>query len=412
MLTRAPHSATGDAALRERARRVIPGGMWGHMNAAFLPAGYPQFYNQAAGTRLTDADGRTTIDFMCAFGPMITGYGDREVEEAAAAQAADVRIANGPAPIMVDLAELMVDMLPAADWVMFSKNGTDATTACVSIARAATGRRKVLVAEGAYHGAAPWCTPWPGGVLAEDRAHLSHYAYNDVASLAAAVDAAGDDLAAIMASAFKHDSRVDQELPTREFATEARRLADRAGGALILDDVRAGFRLDLAGSWNALGVDPDLSAWSKAMGNGHAIAAVTGKDALADAASKVFVTGSFWCEPSAMAASKATLAKLRRSDAVAHMARLGVRLREGIAAQAAAAGVAVRQTGPAQMPLILFDDDPDLAKGNLFALTALQRGAFLHPWHNMFLSLAHTDEDVDAALQATDAAMQAVAASL
>ncbi|MEM8853190.1 MAG: aminotransferase class III-fold pyridoxal phosphate-dependent enzyme [Pseudomonadota bacterium] len=400
-----------DASLRARAQTVIPGGMWGHMNAAFLPEGYPQFYREARGVHLTDVDGRRFVDLMCAFGPMITGYGDPEVEEAARLQADRMRIANGPGDILVELAEFLVETIAGADWAMFAKNGTDATTACVTIARAGTGRRKILVAKGAYHGSAPWCTPWPGGVIAEDRTHILHFTYNDVASLEAAVDEAGDDLAAIMVSSYKHDVKVDQALPTEAFATAARRLSARSGAALILDDVRAGFRLNLAGSWAGFGVEPDLSAWSKSMGNGHAIAAITGADGLREAAQKVYVTGSFWCEPTAMAASLATLKKLHRGDPVAHMEALGQRLREGIARQADAAGVGVRQSGPVQMPLVLFDGDPDIKKGNLFAATALRHGAFFHPWHNMFLSAAHSEADIDAALAATEPAFAAVAAS-
>ncbi len=176
-----------DASLRRRAARVIPGGLWGHMNAARMPDNFPQFFARARGCRLWDVDGNEYLDFMCSYGPMILGYGDEEVERAAAAQRAAMDIANGPAPCLVELAELVVDTIPHADWVIFAKNGTDATTACVTLARAGTGRRKVLVARGAYHGAVPWCTPSVAGVTAEDRAHLLHFDYNDVASLEAAV---------------------------------------------------------------------------------------------------------------------------------------------------------------------------------------------------------------------------------
>lgn len=398
-----------DAALRARARRVVPGGMWGHMNAKALPDGYPQFFAKAEGARLVDVDGNAYVDFMCAFGPMILGYGDPDVEAAFDAQRAGMDVANGPGEAMVELAELLVDTIPAADWAMFAKNGTDATTACVMIARAGTGKRKILVAKGAYHGAAPWCTPWPGGVVAEDRAHLVSYTFNDPASLEAAAAEAGDDLAGILVSAFRHDARFDQEMPTPSFANGARALADRFGAALILDDVRAGFRIDLGGSWEPLGVRPDLSAWSKAMGNGHAVAAVTGADGLREAAQKIFVTGSFWCGAAAMAASAATLRKLHRTDAVAHMTRLGEMLRAGVRAQADALGIGLRQTGPAQLPIMLFDGDADFERGNLFTTTALRQGVYLHPWHNMFLSTAHTEDDIATALRATQAGLEAVA---
>lgn len=405
------HGGSGprDAALRQRAAKVIPGGMWGHMNAAGLPEGYPQFFARARGARLTDVDGNTYIDFICGYGPMILGYGDPEVEAAVAAQRKEMDLANGPGEVLVELAEAMVSAIPAADWAMFSKNGTDATTACVTIARAAAGRRKILVARGAYHGAAPWCTPRPGGVTAEDRAHLIVYDYNDTASLDSAAAEAGEDLAGILVSAFRHDARKDQELAAPDFARATRALADRTGAALILDDVRAGFRIHAGGSWEPLGVRPDLSAWSKALGNGHPIAAVTGVDRFRDAARTVFTTGSFWCAAPPMAAALATLNKLQRVDAVARMAELGELLRAGLRDQAEAFGLGLRQTGPAQMPMVLFDDDDDLAKGNLFALTALRHGVYLHPWHNMFLSLAHTEEDIAAALVATQRGFEAVA---
>ena len=176
---------------------------------------------------------------------------------------------------------------------MFQKNGTDATTTCVTLARAGTRRRKILVAEGAYHGAIPWCSPSVSGVTEEDRAHLVHYTYNDIASLTRAVELAGDDLAGILVSAFRHDARKDQEMPTPAFAEAVRAACDKADAALILDDVRAGFRLHLGGSWETLGIRPDLSAWSKAIANGHPLGAVTGNDRFREAAQGVFVTGSF-----------------------------------------------------------------------------------------------------------------------
>ena len=142
-----------------------------------------------------------------------------------------------------------------------------------------------------------------------------HFDYNDVASLEAAVDEAGDDLAAILVAAFRHDVRRDQELPTLEFARAARG-CDRKDAALILDDVRAGFRLHLGGSWEPLGVRPDLAAWSKAIANGRALAAVTGTDRFRQAAQEVFITGSFWCAAVPMAAALATLHKLHATDAV------------------------------------------------------------------------------------------------
>lgn len=339
-----------DAELRERAARVIPGGMYGHLNAALHGPAYPQFFVRGEGCRQWDADGREYIDLMCSWGPIVLGHRHPKVEQAAARQLAQGDCLNGPGPIMVELAELLVGLVPSADWAMFSKNGTDATTQALMVARAATGRTKVLKAHGAYHGADPWCTPSPAGTTPNERADLIEFTYNDLASAEEAAARAGGDVAAIIVTPFKHDAFEDQEPADPEFARGIRALADRIGAALVIDDVRAGFRLDLRGSWERYGVRPDLTAWSKAMGNGYAIAAVTGTDALRDAATTLYSTGSFWFSAVAMAAAKATIETLRDEDGIAAMEHAGRLLREGLAEQARAHGFTVRQTGPVQIP--------------------------------------------------------------
>jgi glutamate-1-semialdehyde 2,1-aminomutase len=389
-----------DATLRERAQRVVPGGMWGHLNAARLPEGYPQFFASAEGCHIRDVDGREYIDFMCSWGPILLGHKHPEVQAAADAQAARGDCLNGPGEVMVELAEDLVGMVPHADWAMFQKNGGDATTACVTIARAGTGRRKVLVAKGSYHGALPWCSPSVAGVTTEDRAHLLQFEYNDVESLRAAVAEAGKDLAAILVTAFRHDLGRDLELPTAEFAQAVRLACDNADAALIIDEVRAGVRLDTRGSWEALGVRPDLCAWSKAIANGYALAAVTGNDRFRDPATRVFVTGSFWCSAVAMAAARATLRIARETNVPARIQVTGMMLRNGLASLARQHDISVRQSGPPQMPLMLFDDDPELRKGRAFCAAALRHGAFFHPAHNMFLSAAHQSSDIERALDA------------
>lgn len=401
--------AEHDQKLRSRAERVIPGGMYGHMRTAGLPAGYPQFFKRGEGCYVWDADGRKYLDFMCSWGPIVLGHRHAAVDEAVRRQLEQGDCLNGPTEKLVELAERLVGLISHADWALFSKNGTDATTTCVTLARGATGKRKILLASGAYHGAVPWCSPHPYGVTAEDRAHVIYFKYNDVASLEAAVAQAGDDLAGILVSAFRHDYGVDQELPDPAFAARARALTHDKDAALILDDVRAGFRLSLHGSWDLLGVEPDLSAWSKAIANGYALAAVTGNDRFRKAASQLYATGSFWCGAASMAAALATLDVLQSRNGPGYMQSMGQRFRDGIAAQAVKYGLGVRQSGPPQMPTILFDNDPDHARGSRFASEALKRGVYLHPKHNMFLSLAHTAADIDLALSVTDDAFAVIA---
>jgi glutamate-1-semialdehyde 2,1-aminomutase len=397
-----------DRLLRERARSVIPGGMYGHQAAGPLPAEYPQFMRSGRGARIWDVDGNEYVDLMCSYGPVILGHRHPAVEEAAAAQAALADCQNGPGEVMVELAELLVETVGHADWAMLAKNGTDATTMCCTIARAQTGRRRILVATGAYHGAAPWCTPRPAGTTPEDRVNLGHYAFNDLASAQAAAAEAGDDLAAIVVSPFKHDAGFDQELVDPAFARGLRALCDATGAALILDDVRCGFRLHLGSSWEPVGVAPDLSAWSKSIANGHALAAVLGNDAFRDGARSVFVTGSFWFSAVPMAAAIATIGALRAERAVEAMEQAGTVLRDGILAQAHSWGLDVRYTGPRVMPYLTFAGDTDYALGNVFAAEALRRGAYLHPRHNWFVSAALTGDDLALALSATDQAFAAV----
>ncbi len=407
--TASPLLNSTDSTLRGRAARVIPGGLWGHLDAAKLPDGYPQFFARAEGCRLTDVDGRQFVDLMCSWGPIVLGHQHPLVEQAAREQAGSGDCMNGPAPVLVELAELLVELVPHADWCIFGKNGTDATTACVTIARAQTGRRKVLTAAGAYHGAVPWCSPSVAGVTTEDRAHLIHYGYNDIASVEAAVEQASGDLAAIVVSAFRHDMGQRQVMPTQAFADRLRALCDETGAALIVDDVRAGFRLHLGGSWETLGVQPDLAAWSKAIANGHPLSAVTGRERFREAATQVFTTGSFWCGAVPMAAAVATLTELRRIDGPEHMRAMGQRLRDGLAERARHHGVAIDQSGPVQMPTVLFDGDVDWKRGFAFCAEVLRHGAYMHPKHNMFLSCAHTAADIDRVLDAADAGFRHVA---
>ncbi|HYK66358.1 MAG TPA: aminotransferase class III-fold pyridoxal phosphate-dependent enzyme [Streptosporangiaceae bacterium] len=401
-----------DSALRRRAAAVIPGGMYGHQAAGPLPAEYPQFLRAGLGARVWDVDGNEYVDLMCSYGPVVLGHRHPAVEEAARAQAALGDCQNGPGEVMVELAELLVGTVQHADWAMFAKNGTDATTMCCTIARAHTGRRRILVARGAYHGAAPWCTPRQSGVTPEDRANVGHFTYNDLESVRAAVAEAGDDLAGIMVSPFRHDAGFDQELAEPSFARGVRELCTQAGAALILDDVRCGFRLHLGSSWEPIGVQPDLSAWSKAIANGHPLAAVLGSAAFRKAAASIFVTGSFWFSAVAMAAAVATIGALHEENAIEAMAAQGSALRDGIIAQAASRGLDIRYTGPAAMPYLSFAGDRDHELGSVFAAAAARAGAYLHPRHNWFISAAMTGTDLEMALTATDSGFAAVQSRL
>jgi glutamate-1-semialdehyde 2,1-aminomutase len=386
--------------------------MYGHNNAADLPEGFPQFFKRGHGCRVWDVDGKEYVDLMCSWGPIVLGYQHPGVEAAVAKQLKEGDVFDGPTARMVELAELLVDTVAHADWAMFCKNGTDAMSLAVLIARAATGRRKVLMARGSYHGIGAWSSGGFPGVTPEEAANTLFVEYNDLASVEAAAHQAGGDLAAIVATPIRHDLRKDLEPVQPEYAQGLRAICDRAGAVLILDDIRCGLRIDIAGSWEPLGVRPDLSAWSKAIANGHPLACVLGRDSLADAAKAVRVTGSFWFAAVPMAASIATLQALRQADGVATMAAAGERLCSGLREQARGHGLNVKITGPPQLPFMSFVGDKDQDLANFWTGECVRRGVYLHPFHNWFLSTAHTASDIDRALETTDEAFAVVARAL
>jgi glutamate-1-semialdehyde 2,1-aminomutase len=403
-----------DAALRQRAEQVIPGGMYGHMlaNQSTLPPSYPQFYERGEGARTWDVDGNRYVDFLCAFGPMLLGHRHPAIEAAVQRQMQAGDTLSGPSARMVEFAELLVATIDHADWAMFAKNGTDATATAVRIARAATGRTKLLKASVAYHGANDWFTPRRAGVTAEDRANIVEFRYNDIESLREAVADNEGRIAAIIVTPFRHDAYAAQDLVNREFANEVRDLATRQGAALILDEVRTGFRLDVRGAWHRLGVAPDMTAYSKALANGYPISALVGTDSLRQAAGEVYVTGSFWYSAVPMAAGISTVREAVRLDAPDVMLRAGSHFKAGLEQQGRDAGFDVTLSGPVQMPMLRFGDDPQLRTAFAFTDAAVRHGVLLHPWHNMFLSTAHTLDIIDDALAGTAAAFEELAQNL
>jgi len=155
-------------------------------------------------------------------------------------------------------------------------------------------------------------------------------------------------------------------------------------------------------------VQPDLSSWGKCLANGHPLSMLLGSDKARKAASQVFATGSFWYQAAPMAASLETLRLVRDTDYLERLQALGDRLADGLRERASAAGFAFRVSGPVQMPLFLFDEDPDLRKGFFWSSQMLSRGIYVHPWHNMFMCAAMTEQDIDGALDAAEASFAAL----
>ncbi|MGD1983665.1 MAG: aminotransferase class III-fold pyridoxal phosphate-dependent enzyme, partial [Chromatiaceae bacterium] len=342
--------------LFERAQSVIPGGIYGHVTPALLePGDSPYYASRAEGCRYWDVDGNEYLDFLCGYGPVVLGHANPEVDEAAERVRRDGQCFNHPTSIMVELAERLVACIDFAGWAVFAKNGSDVATWCTQVAREATGRRKLLMAQGAYHGTASWCSPGHGGLIDEDRRQVLTFDWNDPQSVEDAFIQHGDDLAAVIVTPFHHPLFEGSSLPEEEFVHTVRDLCDHHGTLLILDDIRAGFRLHLGGSHRVFGWQPDLACYSKALGNGYPISAAAGKPGLKPAASKVFLTGSFWNSPVEMAASLKTIQLLENQGGIEVMRQRGEAFAAGLAGAAQRAGLSVRVTGPPALPFMHFE---------------------------------------------------------
>lgn len=381
----------------DRARNVIPNGIYGHFNPiVHKPDGtYPHYCESAKGARFRDVDGNEYIDYMCAYGPMILGYGNPVVDEAYRNQVAKADTCTLASPIMVELAEYMVDMIPAADWAFFAKNGGDATNMAVLIARAATGHEKIIAITDGYHGVAPWMlSAGRAGLLESDHAHVVRIPWNDLSALEAALDEHSGNVAAFISSPYHHPAYKDNELPAERYWRGVHALLKRHGVVSILDDVRAGFRLDMRGSNEYFGYTPDLICYCKAIANGYPISAVVGADSLRDAASKVFQTGSFWFSAGPMAAALACLKELNHINAPSLILDTGKRVFDGMVDIAKTHGLELKVTGMPSMPYMSSAHERGIEFHQELCGECTRRGLFLTSHHNLFVSAAHTEDDV------------------
>jgi len=301
----------------ERALNVIPSGIYGHLGPSeglFLPLDkWPLISSKASGTYFWDMDGNKYIDMMCAYGPNVLGYNDPDVDAAAMEQLKNGNCTTAPSYKMVECAELLVDTVASADWAYFMKNGTDATTFAVMCARAHTKRKKTIFFKGYYHGNDPWAmkADYPG-ILPEDVANNIIVPWFDMEALQKAVDDNNGDIAALIAQPYDHGNFYDNVCSTSEKWQAVRKFCDDNGIVLIFDDVRTGFRLDLAGSDHYYGIKADIICFCKALANGYNMSAACGQEFLKTAASSLSFTGSYWMSAVPFAACIACIDKMKR----------------------------------------------------------------------------------------------------
>jgi glutamate-1-semialdehyde 2,1-aminomutase len=379
-----------------RAEGLIPAGT---QTLAKGPGQYvrgvaPKYLARGKGCHVWDVDGNEYIDFQMGIGPLSLGYAYEPVDAAIRAQLADGITFSLMHPLEVEVAELVRELVPGAESVRYSKTGCDATTAAVRVARAWTGRDRVLCC--GYHGWHDWyigVTDRNAGIPREVAELTATFGYNDVASV---VDAIDDQTACVILEP------VTFEEPRDGFLTELRRICDRVGALLIFDEMWTGFRLALGGAQERFGVRADLACFSKAIANGMPISVVTGRrDVMALCEKDVFFFTTFGGEALSLAAAKATIGELRAHRVPEQLERLGNKLKAGYNALAAELGLDfTRCVGYGCRSMVTFDakaGDPLVLK-SLAQQELIRRGVLWGGFHN--LSFAHGEADVAYTLEA------------
>ena len=406
----------------DRAKKVIPKGIYGHLgiNVHWPQESFPPFSGKAEGAYFWDTDGNRYLDFMCAYGPSILGYCDPEVDNAGIAEIRKGNTISRPSHIMVDFAEKLVDTIDSADWALFAKNGGDVTSLAVMVSRAATGRKKVILVNDGYHGVAPWAQK--KGVNKDawkmEQANNIYVEWNDVKQVEKAIAENKGEIACFISTPYHHPSFFAQSMPAKGYWKKIRKLCTNNGIVLAIDDVRCGFRLDIAGSDKYFGFKADLICYCKALANGWPVSALLGTDALRSACEDVFHTGSYWMQSAPFAAGIACIEKLKKLDAPKYMHYIGKKYCDGLVELAKRHGYEMEVTGdPSLFYLILkqhpgkkwsFFNDYDRALQIAWTAENSLRGVYLTNHHNHFINCAMTENDIDFALDVADQAFKAV----
>jgi glutamate-1-semialdehyde aminotransferase len=394
-------SVTESERLWERAQGVIPGGTQTLSKAPsqFVDGVSPKFLERGKGCYVWDVDGNEYIDYPMALGPITLGYDYPAVTEAVIAQIRRGTTFTLMHPLEVELAELLVELIPCAERVRFAKNGADATGGAVRAARAITGREHVIAS--GYHGYHDWyiaSTERAAGVPAANRELVHTVPFNDLRALEQALSER--EIAAVV-------MEVPAQEPGEGYLQAAIDLSHRHGALFVLDEIVTGFRYALGGAQELYGVTPDLACFGKGMANGYPLAAVVGRGQPMRAFEEIFFSMTYSGETVSLAAAVATLGVLRAEPVLEWIWARGAQLRAGIERLAADVSFGVELVGNPPRSALNFGD----AGGE--ASTAL-RGLFLQECHKrgvlfgvpMFPTYSHTEQDIDRTLEVVEAAFE------
>ena len=380
--------------LWEEAEEIIVGGGQGHKRPGMLP--YPRFLERAKGCRIWDVDGNEYIDYLMAFGPILLGYGWKAVDDAAKAQIDEGMIFNLHHPIELKLARKLIEIIPCAEMVTFCLTGSEATTAAVKLARAYTGREKVVRC--GYHGWHDWCHTKLGALSAHSQ-YTIEMPYNDLDALSDILKANRGQIACIIMEP------VTSALPKPGYLEGVRKLAQENEVLLVFDEIKTGFRVSLGGAQQHVGVTPDMATFGKAMGNGYPIACVVGKKEIMRKVADVWTAGTFNGYTVSAAAALATISEMEKRDGIGFLRRQGEKLIKGLDDLASSLGVDARCVGSGPMPLLRFGAECEGLRDRFYSGT-IENGVYFSPSHVWFITLSHDDEAIQRTLDVSERALR------
>ncbi len=401
MLRNSPSYGKSEALL-ERALKTIPlGSQTFSKSKTQFPLGVsPYFIERGKGSHVWDVDGNEYVDFISSLCAITLGYDDPDVTAAVQAQLKEGVIFSLPHPIEMEVAELIVDMVPCAEMVRFGKNGSDATAGAIRLARAFTGRDHVAVC--GYHGWQDWyigSTARNLGVPQATRDLTHTFAFNDAASLATLLASRPGEFAAVILEPMNITH------PTESFLHEVKDLARRYGAVLVFDETITGFRFANGGAQELFGVTPDLATFGKGLANGYPVSAVAGRADIMRLMEEIFFSFTFGGETLSLAAAKATMTKLKSEPVVETLRQAGQRVIDGTRALVERHGTGdfMAVSGdPTWSFLTIKDAEPysSWELKTLFVQEMFARGILAYGTHNM--SYSHSSADVAWLLDAYD----------
>ena len=402
--------AQSEAAL-EIGKKYIPGGVIGTRRPEnFVPGAYPLYVTEGKGSHFWDVDGNEYIDYLAGFGPVLLGHAYEVVDDAAIARIRKGFCFDLSQEIQNDLAQKVTQMIPCAEKVIFVLSGSDATTAAIRLARTYTGRDKIM--KFGYTGWHDWAVPVAVGVPAKAREDVLPLEYNNIRQVEETLERYKGQVAAVILTPLAHEYNHPIEFPRDGFLQKLRELTKAHGTVLIFDEIRTGFRLARCGAQEYFRVTPDLAVFGKAMANGYPIGMVVGKEEVMMAATKAYISSTFFYNSFPMAAAVATLQEIETRNVIAHVWRQGERLQEGLRAIIAKYEIPAEVSGPGPMPFLTFQPDPQKKhsqRRRLFYTETTAQGIFLHPFHHWYIFFTHSDEDIEKTLQVMERAMKKVA---